>query len=161
MKGFYTFSRKGVLIERIPNTIVKQGEEAFLKMLLRHDETIVAGGANFYLGLCNHVPAAGDNLAAITDEPSGAGGYAREAIVRSAVGFPTISEVNGKFRALSVTVNFAASGADFSDAITRAFLCNVASGTAGILFGFSGQLTDALLIEDGQDYDVNYELYLD
>ena len=55
--------------------IVTEGEAALLKMLFRGDNTIVAAGGNFYLGLCSQVPVKSDTLASIITEPSSQGGY--------------------------------------------------------------------------------------
>lgn len=144
----------------IPNRVVDEGEEEFLKMIFQ-DVTTIAGGANWYVGLCNQTPAETDTLASISTEPSGAGGYARQALVRSNVGWPTIGVAGGHKYIESATVTFSASGADFSVAFTRFFLCSPASGTSGKLYSFSGALTAALLIADGQSYAAKYRLYMD
>lgn len=145
----------------VPNMITNEGEEAYLKMLMQADDTDVAAGGNFYIGLCNHTPDEADTLADITNEPGAAGGYARQAITRDITGFPTIDFVSGVGRAVSALVSFAAAGADYSTAITRAFLCNAAAGSVGVLFSYSGALAAPLLIPDGGAYPVRYELYLD
>ena len=136
-----------------------EGEEALGQILFQGDNAIVAAGGNFYLGLCNQIPDKNDTLVDITTEPTVTNGYARIAIPRSAAGFPTIDVVNGETRILSLLRTFTASGGDFSSSFTRAFLCNVASGSTGILFGFSGALPTALLIEDGQSKDLRWEFY--
>lgn len=145
----------------VPNTIVDEGEEAFLKMLMQGDVGDVALGGNFYVGLCADTPAETDVLTDIASEPSSAGGYARLALSRDATGFPTIDQVSGVFRAQSKVITFTASGVDFDTAIDRAFLCNVISGTSGVLFAYSGALPSALTVSDGDSLPVQYELYLD
>lgn len=145
----------------IPNTVVDTGERDFLKMMMQDNQAVVAGGANFYLGLCAETPGETDTLVDITTEPSGAGGYAREGVARSGVGFPTIDQVNGVYRAVSQVVVFAASGADFDTAIDRCFLCSVASGTAGTLFAYSGALASLTTVLDGETLSMQYELFLD
>lgn len=142
--------------------IVTEGEEAFLKILFQGDNTIVvATSGNWYLGLCEQTPDKSDDLTSITTEPTSAGGYARQAIARDSTDFPTanIGQVGGETRCLSLVQTFAASGADFSRTFDRAFLCNVASGTAGILFGYTGQYSSAIQIFDGQSQDVQFEFY--
>lgn len=140
--------------------ITDLGGESLLKMILRGTTTDVAVGGNFYLGLCNHIPSDGDVLSSIVGEPTAAGGYARKAIERDATGFPTISAVNGVFRGRSKTVTWTPSGANFSGPVTRAFLCNAASGTVGLLFSFSGPLFASLTMLDGVPYPVVYDLYV-
>ena len=145
----------------VPNMIVDEGEEAFLKMLAQGNTGDVAAGANYYVGLCSDTPVETDGLTEVATEPDSSGGYARIALSRDAVGFPTIDQVSGVFRAQSKTITFAASSADFSVSIDRAFLCNVASGTSGILFAYSGALPSVLLVTDGNTLPIQYELYLD
>lgn len=141
--------------------IVTEGEEALLKMLFQDDQTIVAGGGNWYLGLCEQTPAKGDTLASITTEPTSTGGYARIAIARDSTDFPTanIGQVSGETRILSLLKTFTAVGADFSRTFDRAFLCNVASGTAGILIAYTGQYSSAIQLLNGQSQDVQFEFY--
>ena len=135
------------------------GEEALLKMLFQGDNTIVAAGGNFYLGLCNQTPAKNDTLTDITTEPTVANGYARESIIRSAVGFPTIEQINGESRIVSLVLTFTASGGDFDKSFTRAFLCDVASGTAGTLIAYSGAYSSPILLVDGESQQVKFEFY--
>lgn len=145
----------------IRNQIVNEGEEAFLKMLLRDDQTIVAGGGNFYIGLCDQIPTDATTLTDLASEPAVSHGYARNAIVRSAVGWPTIAlSGNGDFVAQSAVVNFTAAGGDFSGPISRCFLCNVGAGSAGNLFSVSAPLPAAITILSGQTIPIRYELIL-
>lgn len=146
---------------RIPNLVVAEGKEQFLRAVTRNEGMGLTGGPPplFYIGLCDQVPAVTDTLTSITTEPTSAGGYARIGIERSSVGWPTIDEVNGVKRAASQIVTFAASGADFSSSFSRAFLCSVASGTLGFLFSYSGPLSVPIALLDGESIDVQYELY--
>lgn len=136
-----------------------EGEDAFLKMLFQGDNTIVPAAGNFYLGLCNQTPTKNDTLTSIVSEPSSAGGYARQPISRDTTGFPTISILSGESRIISLVINFAASGADFSSSFTRAFLTDAASGSAGTLFGYSGAYSSPVLLLDGQNRNVKFEFY--
>lgn len=142
----------------VPNFTVEEGAATFLKLMFQNDGTDFAAG--FFVGLCDQVPGVNDTLASISTEPTAAGGYARQAVARSAVGFPTVSAVNDVAFARSLVVTFAASGANFSRAFTRCFLCNVASGTAGKLFAYSGPLNEALLLLDGQSRSIQFEYFL-
>lgn len=136
-----------------------EGEEALLKMLFQGDNTIVAAGADFYLGLCNQIPVKGDVMADISTEPTVTNGYARKAIVRSAIGFPTIEQVNNETRIVSIVLDFAAAGGDFSASFTRAFLCTDAAGLAGTLFAYSGAYSSPILLADGQNQQLKFEFY--
>ena len=138
--------------------ITTEGEEAFLKMLFQ-DVTVVAGGANFYLGVCNQTPVKSDTLADISTEPSAAGGYARIALTRNATDFPTVGQVDGESRILSILKTFTATGADFSTSFTRLFLTDAASGSVGTLFAYSGAYSSAIQLLNGQSQDFQFEFY--
>lgn len=144
----------------IENNVLDEGEISFLKMICQDDQTDVPGGSDFYIGLCGAAFDEDDTLATLVGEPSGAGGYARKAVERSNVGWPTIGEINGIKRAQTLTVTWSPSAANYDEPIRRFFLCNVASGTAGLLFSVSGPLPADLTFEDGSNYPVRYELYL-
>jgi len=141
----------------ILNTITDEGEEAFLKQLFQ-DVTI---GASFYVGLCNQTPVETDTLSSITTEPTVTNGYARELLTRNAVDWPGVDAVNGVKRISSKQLTFAASGGAFSTDFTRAFLCDAASGSTGTLFSYSGPLAAAITLADGEDFDMQYEFFLD
>jgi len=146
----------------LPNTVVNEGEEAYLKMLLRDDQTIVAGGADFFIGLVNRVPDETDTLAIMAaDEIPVANGYARQPVPRNSTGWPTLDSVNGRSRILSDAITFTAAGGDFTSDFTRAFMCNVVSGTAGVLFSYSGALTAPLTVLDTESFQMQYEVFLD
>lgn len=146
------------LIETINNNIVDEGETAFLRMIAVGASDDVSLTGNFYIGLCGASIAETTSLGNLPSEPSG-NGYARKAIERSNVGFPTIDRINDVARALSKTVTFTASGGSISS-FQRLFLCNTLSGTVGKLFAISGALTSARTIADGESLPVAYELYM-
>lgn len=145
---------------RIPNNFLTEGEEAFLKMIAQAATTDVTVGGNYFIGLMGATFSNDDTLSTILGEPSAAGGYARKPIARSGVGWPTVSKVNGIWRAVTTTVNFTATAADFSVPFSRAFLCNVVSGAVGKLFSVSGALPEPKQIVDGETFPIRYELYL-
>lgn len=160
MRGEFVFwpGEKRELV--IPNNVLVEGEEAFLKMITRGTTTDVAVAGNFYIGLCGK-PFTNDTiLSTLPAEPDASGGYARKACTRDNIGFPSITEVNGSWLAESKTINFAAAGADFSVSIWRAFLCNVVSGSVGKLFAMSGPLPEAHIVEDGETFAIKYRLWL-
>jgi len=161
MFGKFTFwfpAREKKII--IPNLIVDQGKTDFIKMIVLADTSVVASGGNFYIGLASDVAFAVDStLSDITDEPSG-NGYSRQAVERNSTGWPTIDVVNGQARAQSKVVTFSATGGDWDKTIKRAFLCNVSSGSTGRLFAFSGALEDDLQVSDGENFQVQYEVFI-
>jgi len=156
--------REGLIIPPLPDLVIPNlvplaGQEEFLKMLFR-DDSAVAGGGDFYVGLCDQTPASSDTLSDVTSEPNSDGGYARKSIARNSTGWPTITTVNGRKVIRSKTVTWTASGADFSADIARLFLTDQASGTTGVLYAFSGNLNAALTIVDGQSFSAQYEFFI-
>lgn len=139
--------------------ITYEGEEAFLKMLFQGDGTIIAPAGNFYLGLCNQSPDKSDTMASLSTEPAVANGYAREAITRDVTGFPVIEQVNNETRIVSLILNFAAVGGDFSASFTRAFLCTDSVGSTGLLLAYSGAYSSPILLTDGQSQQIKFEFY--
>lgn len=139
--------------------ITYEGEESFAKMIFHGDVIDVPLGANFYIGVCKQTPAKTDTLSDISTEPSAAGGYARIALPRNAVTWPTIGQVSLETRIQSILKTFSAVGADFSDPFTRLFLTNAASGTIGILFCYSGPYSGNISLLDGQTQDFKFEFY--
>lgn len=155
---FRFFLPEGEIV--IPNTVVDNGEEQFLKAIFQNVFPI-AGGGNFYIGLCNQVPADLDVLGSITTEPNVLNGYARKAITRDATGWPTIDQVNSDKRITSAQVTFTAAGGSFDKSFTRAFLCDVSSGSTGNLFAYSGALSQAITLADTQSFAMQYEFFAD
>jgi len=143
----------------IPNLIPDGGKDEFYKMIFQN-VTAIAGGANWYVGLLDQVPLAASLLTDVTTEPTSTGGYARQALVRSAVGWPTLATINGRRALTSATVTFTASGAAFSRTISRLFLTDAASGTAGKLYSVSGAISTPLQLPNGQSINAQYRLYL-
>ena len=144
----------------MPNRVTDEGEQEFLKMIFQN-VTEIAGGANWYIGLCNQLPAEADILTSISTEPAVSNGYAREALVRSAVGWPTLTVINGHTVMRSAAVTFTAAGGAFSAAFTRLFLTDQSSGTAGKLYAYSGALTAEITLADTQSFQAQYEVFLD
>ncbi len=140
----------------LPNTITAVGAEA----LLKHDFQNVTLN-NFYLGLCDQSPAHSDALVDITTEPGSAGGYARKLLTRNGTDWPTVvTDANQETRVESKDVTWNAAAADFDTAFSRIFLCDIISGTAGILFAYSAPLSAAITLLDGNSFPVKYKFYI-
>lgn len=146
----------------IPNQLLDEGEEAFLKMIVHADDSEVASNGQFWVGLCSGSYEESDTMSDIDGEPTSAGGYERQSIRRanSSLGWPTVSQVNEAWRARSAQVNFAASGADYSTTITRMFIATASAGDGGKFFAVSQALATALQISDGDNIPMAYELYI-
>ena len=144
----------------IPNFMTDQGNQAFLKMIARDDQGLVAGGGNWYIGLCgNAAQGITATLSSITDEVSETNNYSRQAVPRSLAGWPTDEKVNTVYRIITQEITFSASGGDFDKSFTRLFLTNVSTGTAGLLFSFSRPLNVPFLLTSGQSFPTTYTLY--
>lgn len=144
------FLHNGDLID---NTVIGQGVSLFLRSLFRAESVMPA---DFYIGLTNSSVDFLDGTALATaaaTEPSGHG-YARQATVRGTSDW-TVELVNGVYRARSKVVTFTASS-DYTQAYSRLFLTDQASGTAGIVFAVSGPTPDPVLILNGAGPSCGY-----
>jgi hypothetical protein len=149
------------MIHYVRNRITELGDESFLKMITRADVVDVASGGNFYIGMCRGTDDKTNALSDVPNEPTVLNGYSRKAVARDATGWPTISKVNGIWRALSAAVSFTASGGNFDQAFNRVFLCNVSSGSAGLLLAYSGQLEEDFTLTPAlSPITVEYELWM-
>lgn len=140
---------------RVPNTIVEDGADKFLRSMFRAEATLPAA---FFLGLTGASYAFDDaDLTDIeADEPVG-NGYARQTLTRNTTdwGAPTLE--NSAMRLVSKSVTFTASSA-WNVPWTRMFLANVASG-AGNVFAISGALSPQTVLA-GAGPTVRYEFWM-
>ena len=156
MRGEFVITKKSGEIIVLPNTITAVGAEA----LLKHDFQDITLNP-FYLGLCDQSPAHSDTLVDITTEPGSAGGYARKLLTRNGTDWPTVvTDANQETRVESKDVTWNAAAADFDTAFSRIFLCDLISGTAGILFAYSAPLAAAITLLDGTSFIVKYKFYI-
>lgn len=145
----------------LPNLITNEGEASFLRMIVQADNVDVPSGGNWFVGLIgNNALDETSVLVDITDEVPVLNNYARQPILRNATGWPTITQVDPHHRALSASVDFEATGGDFANTYTRVFLCNVVSGTTGILYSVSAAAPAAIQISDTEIQSISYELFL-
>lgn len=157
MRGEYIHMNSGLVI---PNNLTRQGEQAFLRMIGQARVADVASAGNFYVGLMEDNFSKNKTLADIVGEPTGAGGYARQAVTRDAAGWPVVDDVNDIDFIETADIEFAAVAANYSTAVGRLFLCNAASGAGGLLFSVSSALPNPLQIVDGQTQIFRYRLYM-
>jgi hypothetical protein len=138
--------------------IVDEGEELFLRILFQGDETVPVTDGNYYLGLCNNAIDEAQTLADVV-EPKG-NGYARQALSRSAAGFPSVVKSGNGFTITSKIVNFRADGGDFDIEVNRLFLCTSETGTAGKLLSYSAAMFTPIKLKQGASIPVSYVVYL-
>lgn len=145
-----------------PNQWCLSGITSALAMIFQASTSDIAAAGNWYVGLCRitTAPVITETLAGVANEPTSAGGYARQAATRDGTGWPTALTVNDVPLMRSKVLSFAASGADYDEAINRMFLTDQASGTSGILYSISGPLTVNRTVLDGETYQVYYEVGL-
>jgi len=158
IKGRFILPDRGLII---PNLVVEEGASSIMKMFVQANVSDVASGGNFFLGLAGEAGVSKTaTLASISDELSTTNGYARQAFTRDITGWPTVDVVNGQARGRTKVISFTASGGDFSSAYSRMFICNVLSGSAGILYSFSSKVDPAILVLNGATENLQYEFYL-
>lgn len=142
----------------VENSIVNEGWEQFFKMIFQ-DSSTIAGGQNWFFGLCEQVPNNIDTLDDITTEPDvGVGEYARQSQPRSATGWLEPETINGKNAIRSEEVSFTAIDGAFSRSYNRLFLTDQADGTGGILYSYSGALVNPVLLLEGEVVQFQYEM---
>lgn len=142
-----------------PNTVVTEGDQAFLKMLMQGNNVIVPSGVGYYIGLCGSVFTRASTMADLAGEPSTSiGGYARQPAVRNATDW-TVALVNGIYRAQSKALVFTAAGGNIGP-FRRCFLASSSAGTGGTLFSVSAPFPVDETILDGASLTVHYELFL-
>lgn len=141
----------------IKNTLTREGENNLLQIIFSATNLPATG---FYLGLCGATFTLDTTLVTLGGEPVVANGYARQAIPRSAVGWPTLVQLNGVWMMRSEVVNFTPTGPGFNVPIQRAFICTAAAGNAGVLIAVSGPLPALLTVPVGVPYPIQYEFYL-
>lgn len=161
MRGRFRFYFPGRRPITVWNTVVQQGQKAMLEQLFQSDNTNwPSGGASFYVGLCNQAVTKILTLPDLTSELGAAGGYARQALARNSTDWPTIELIQDAYVVRSKLLTFAAVAADFDKPFTRAFLTDQASGTVGNLYAVSGALTEEVTVTSGNDFKLEYELFI-
>ncbi len=148
----YDAAGREIWRETAPNSLVDEGEQLFLDIVLRG----AAAPAQFYLRLYNDTPAETDNLAALSGEPA-ANGYAAQLIERSAVGWPTLALDVGDYQATSKEVTFTATGGAWGP-VSHCVLATSSDGT-GKLVSFAA-LSQARTLADGETLRVTYRVKL-
>jgi hypothetical protein len=121
-----------IWIEEKKNIIPDEGEKALVDTFYRANSALYFASAYFYVGLYKGSINESTILATIPGEPSG-NGYARTAVERSEIGWPTIEQHEGDWRVVSKTLTITASGGSIGP-VDGAFLCTSLNNT-GVLIG--------------------------
>lgn len=157
--GFFTlFPHTGNEVE-LKNFVPSDGGQALLRMLLWADNTIVNGGANFYIGLMGPTADYTTLLSSLIGEPSGHG-YARQPVPRSNPGWPTETLINNVWTMQSQTVTFTSTDA-YVVTVQRAFICSVAAGSSGRLFAVSAPFPTPFTVDSTHPLPVAYNFRQD
>lgn len=155
MRGRFVWSDKGIIL---PNTLMNEGEELLQNMAFRNQP--IGGSGAFYIGLCQDVfTGKGMTLGDIVGEPTETNNYARQIVNRDATDWNAPVTTNDVTNIRSKTVSFSAIGGDYSNAISRLFLTNAATGTTGILFSLSSALQTPKLIVDTEIAQFWYDIF--
>ena len=141
----------------IPNNIMTYG------MRLIFQAAFVNSGYDLYIGLANCNPDP-DLLIEDLNEPTiGVHGYARQAILRSNVGWPIEGLFNGEQYYETKVFEFAASGGVFDKSVTRPVIINSADATTGqLVVALGTALPEELEISEETDVELRsfkYRIY--
>ena len=113
------------------NIIPDEGEEAFVDTFYRNNAASYFAADTFYVGFYYGSVGESTILTTIPNEPSG-NGYARVAVERSNVGWPTKEFHENDWRVVSKTITITASGGDIGP-INGAFLCTSSNNTGALI----------------------------
>lgn len=141
----------------VPNNVTIAGAGAILAAALRDSDI------SFWIGLCNAVYAPDLRIEEVTEPTVAVHGYARLAVARSIVGWPSGGLVNGENYIESLALTWAAVGGAFDQPVTRMFICGSAASPNGDVIALSAPLPDELLIDVDtpiNDRTFKYRLYL-
>lgn len=142
----------------LPNNITSEGARVILAAAFRNDVP------TFYAGLVTGVPSLSLTSATLTEPAIGTNGYARVAIARSAVGWPTQGESAGERYIETDWLTFTASGGDFSQAIQRVALLGTSTyNSADLVYALSAALPATRVIGPSTDLSLRqfkYRVYI-
>ena len=149
---FITFTKEGKEIITC-NTVVEQGQKRIFEAVFQN-LTVGKPMGTLEIGLIDEIPSYSGLIAALTTEPTSAGGYARQTLTPVVANW-TVDSINGEGRVTSATVTFSAVGADFSRTFSRYFLAE----QGGEIISYSSPISAAKLLLDGQSQNVAYRMY--
>lgn len=140
----------------IPNNITTVGVQAILGAALRNTVP------TFWVGLCSGVYEPGLRIEDLQEPTIAVNGYARLAVTRDAIGWPSDGQVNGEVFFETLNLVWAAAGGPFDKSVTRMFICGTEAGVNGDVYALSAALPDDLTIDvttNVTDRTFKYRLY--
>jgi hypothetical protein len=153
LRGEFRFAN-GLIV---PNNVTEAGSAAILAAALRNTDI------TFWVGLCSAVYQPDLKIEDVTEPTLATNGYARLAVTRDLVGWPSGGLVNGESYLESLPLVWTAVGAPFDQPVTRMFISQEESATAGDIIALSAALPDDLIIDPATlevDRTFVYRLYL-
>jgi hypothetical protein len=143
----------------IPNNVTFAGAQKVLELALRNTDV------GFYVGLCDGVYTPDLICQDLTEPTIGLHGYARLQLNRDSTDWPVEDSLNAQAYLESKNLVWAATGGNFSSAITRMFIAFTATnvGANDPVFALSAALPDSIIITpttDSSDRTFKYRLYL-
>lgn len=153
LRGEFRF-QNGLIV---PNNITTAGCQAILAAFARGTAPI------FHVGLCSAVYEPDLEIQDITEPTLAVNGYARLAVTRDAVGWPSDGVVNDEAFIESLDLVWEATGGDFDEPVTRMFLTPEAVATAGVIYCLSGPLPEEFTVQPSTplpDRTFKYRIYL-
>jgi hypothetical protein len=140
----------------IPNNITTAGATMLLAAALRNTVP------SFWVGLCSGVYTPDLAVEDLTEPTLATHGYARLAVTRDNVGWPSDGVVNGEVYFESASLVWEAAGGPFDQPVTRMFICGTESGLTGDVFCLSAALPADFVIDTTTnlaDRTFNYRIF--
>jgi len=138
------------------NILVDEGELATIDTFFRDNASLYFPGDYFYIGLYKGTVVETSTLATIPNEPAAANGYARIAVERSSVGFPTIEQnEDGNWQVVSKEVTFTASGGNIGP-VNGAFLCTSSDNTGSLIGAVAASVERTILSGDNSKLSLTF-----
>lgn len=153
LRGEFRF-QNGLIV---PNNVTEAGSAAILAAALRNTDI------TFWVGLCSAVYEPDLLIEDVTEPTLATNGYARLAVTRDIVGWPSGGLVNGENYLESLPLVWEAVGGPFDQPVTRMFITQEESALAGDILALSAAMPDDLIINEDTaepDRTFQYRLYL-
>ena len=148
------FIRKDGLV--IPNNVTLYGAQRILRLAVTQIET------EFWMALVDAAPDTELQIEDMTEPTIGTNGYARQAIERTTVGWPVVSQLNGEAFVETREFVFAADGGDFDQEVSRIAFVESETATDGDVIALSSAFPAKILITPATilaDRTFKYRLY--
>jgi len=152
LRGEFRF-KNGLVV---PNNITTAGVQTILAAALRNTVP------TFFVGLCSAVYQPDLQIEDIVEPTIATNGYARLAVTRDAVGWPSDGQVNGEVYFESLDLVWEAVDGPFDQPVTRMFICSDSDAATGDVFCLSAALPDDLTVDtttDISDRTFRYRLF--